>query len=50
MKCPYCETELIWGNDFDIDDDLEGREGVLSFWTCPDCSTEIEVRYYDKPD
>ncbi len=48
MNCPNCETEMIWGSDFDIDDDLE-NQCVLSCWHCPDCPTEVEVYSYAEP-
>ena len=58
MNCPNCGAEVIWGSDIDIDTDLEtnrviplikNKECILSFYTCPDCPTEIEVYYYVEP-
>ncbi len=42
MKCWYCNTELIWGNDFDIDEENDHfcMETNLS---CPECDCLVIV-------
>ena len=42
MKCWHCNAELIWGNDFDIDeeDDYYQMETNL---TCPKCDCLVLV-------
>lgn len=43
MNCWHCHTELIWGSDFDFEDcGLEG-EGIVSYFTCPNCPATVEV-------
>ncbi len=51
MKCPNCGAKLIWGGDIDaeLDDDRLDNHAILSFWSCPDCPTEVEVYTYAKP-
>lgn len=36
MKCPECNHDLIWGNDFDNDD-----ETITSCYSCPECETDV---------
>ena len=51
MNCWHCRTELIWGNDHDIDpDDYRGDEfAILSILSCPNCNSMVEV-YYPKEE
>ena len=43
MKCWHCQTELIWGCDFDFEDyGIEG-EGIVSSFSCPNCPVTAEV-------
>lgn len=52
MNCPKCSVEMIWGSDIDVElDDSDDRICYVSHWTCPtpDCHTEVEIYYYDKP-
>lgn len=41
MKCPRCNVELIWSNDFD-GKDLGYDNGFISFYHC-NCGVQIEV-------
>ena len=41
MVCPLCGEQLIWGNDFDIED------GVTSMYSCNECNITIYVIYND---
>lgn len=43
MKCFYCDEELIWQNDFDD----EEFGGITSFYVCPKCGAEYEIRTKD---
>jgi len=39
MKCYFCETELIWGGDLELDDDdVFEMETNLS---CPKCKAQV---------
>ncbi len=38
FKCFYCDSDLIWQNDFD-----EGSEQISHFYCCPNCGTEYVV-------
>lgn len=43
MKCPKCETELIWGGDNDYEDyGMEG-EGVVSNSSCVNDECDVET-------
>jgi hypothetical protein len=47
MNCWHCNTELIWGADFDYEDYGYEGEGIVSNFSCPndDCGVEsVEVR------
>jgi hypothetical protein len=47
MKCNFCDTELIWQNDFDYDDfDIEGN-GIVGIYCCinNDCNVD-EIHIY----
>ena len=41
MVCPVCGEQLIWGNDFDIE------EGVASMYSCNECNITIYVIHND---
>lgn len=44
IKCHKCGKEMIWQNDFDLQDfDYEEREGIISFYDCPDCNISYEI-------
>ncbi len=51
MNCWHCRTELIWGNDHDIDpDDYRGDEfSMVTILSCPNCNSMVEV-YYPKEE
>jgi uncharacterized protein with PIN domain len=43
-KCFICNEEVIWGSDFSYEEvHGEDIEGVVSFFTCPNCGAEYEV-------
>lgn len=43
MNCYRCNTELIWGNDFDYNDyNLEG-DGIVTNLSCSKCGAYVEV-------
>ena len=46
MNCWHCETELIWGSDSDSEH-LEEFD-FISFFTCPNCESEVEVYHKRK--
>ena len=45
MNCWHCKTELIWGNDHDIDpDDHRGDEfSMVTILTCPKLSDKYTL-------
>ena len=45
MNCWHCNTELIWGGDFDFEDYGREDEGIVSNLSCPneDCNAFVEV-------
>jgi len=44
MNCWHCNTELIWGNDFDIDHENENYS-MMTALHCPNCGCDVEVWY-----
>jgi hypothetical protein len=48
MNCWHCNTELIWGNDHDLDVGYDARGDEFSMVTilsCPKCDSVVEVYY-----
>ena len=45
MNCWHCKTELIWGADADIEEDMSGYPefSVMTNLSCPKCFSEVEV-------
>ena len=48
MKCYSCGEEMIWNNDFDIDEENEWYK-LLTIFTCPKCDSMIEC-YHDRKE
>lgn len=46
MICP-CEskTEMIWNSDWD-DQDADGKDMIISMYTCPTCEAYLEYGMY----
>jgi len=40
MNCWHCNTELIWGGDHDIEDEVYS---IVSNLSCPKCNAHVEV-------
>jgi len=52
MNCWHCNHELIWGSDYDLDEDEDPRGETFLFVSnlnCPNCGCYVEV-YYPKQD
>ena len=47
MNCWHCKTELIWGSDSTHESD---EFDMISFLTCPNCESEVEVYHKKKSD
>tara|TARA_R100001129_G_scaffold78231_1_gene53259 strand:- start:188 stop:352 length:165 start_codon:yes stop_codon:yes gene_type:complete len=48
MKCFFCNAEVIWNNDFDMEDIYpDSDHNVVSYYQCNACDTEYEV-FHDK--
>ena len=45
MKCYWCDTELIWGGDIDIDESMQTYPefSVMTNLSCSKCFSEVEV-------
>ena len=41
MKCYWCDDELIWGGDQDIDDNP--KFSVTTNLSCPKCFSEVKI-------
>ena len=38
INCPKCkDVEMIWGNDWDNDDDMDSQYLIWSQYSCPKC-------------
>lgn len=42
MNCWHCEEKLIWGGDHDYEEE-DGREGIVSNLSCPNCEAFVLV-------
>ena len=44
MNCWHCNTDLIWGSDFDVCGDCCDGEGIMSHFSCPNelCNASVE--------
>ena len=42
MNCWHCKHELIWGNDFDLEEE-DDDYGMLTTLSCPNCNSLVEV-------
>ena len=45
MNCYWCDTEIIWGGDIDIEEDMNGypKFSVMTNLFCPKCFSEVEI-------
>ena len=44
MNCWHCNTELIWGSDFDGEDyGCEEEYSIVTNLTCPKCQSFLQV-------
>jgi phage FluMu protein Com len=50
ISCPKCkDVEMIWGNDWDNDDDMDSKYLIWSQYSCPGCETIVNV-YWSEED
>lgn len=42
MNCWYCNKDLIWGGDHDIEEESEDFSMVTNL-TCPNCDAFVEI-------
>ena len=52
MKCWHCNSELIWGGDQDLSEDLLEENIVydmVTYLTCSSCESTVEVYRKKKP-
>lgn len=50
-KCIYCGHELILGADFDAEDYMYDRPGIVQTFSCPKCGAEYTVFYpFEMPE
>ena len=45
MKCWWCDSDLIWGSDVDIEEGMGGYPefSVMTNLHCPRCESQVEV-------
>ena len=41
MNCWYCGSQLIWDNDFSLEDFGGEGEGIVSVHHCSNCCAEV---------
>lgn len=49
MKCPFCEKEMIWMDDFDLEDiSIDEEKGTVQRYICSNnecnCDAEFTLR------
>ena len=50
ISCPKCKNvKMIWGNDWDNDDDMDSQYLIWSQYSCPKCETIVNV-YWSEED
>ena len=51
MKCYWCDTELIWGGDIDIDESMPTYPefSVMTNLSCSKCFSEVEILKKEMP-
>ena len=52
MKCWHCNSELIWGGDQDLSEDLLEENVVydmVTYLTCSSCEAAVEVYRKKQP-
>lgn len=42
MKCPRCNTDMIWGGDIDTED-ADDRPMIESNLSCPECEVFVLI-------
>lgn len=42
-KCFNCGADLIWESDFNADEVGYEEEGIVTFYTCPNCGADYQV-------
>ncbi len=49
MKCPRCNEDMLWSNDFDYEDVGMYGEGIVSIYDCnnKDCHVNTVEIYTD---
>ena len=48
MNCWSCGNELIWSNDYDLEDENEYFK-ILTLLTCPKCESMVEC-YHERKE
>ena len=43
IKCCKCGKDMIWDNDFDLEDIVYDAHGIMSFYHCDDCNVTYEI-------
>lgn len=49
ISCPKCkDVEMIWGNDWDNDDDMDSQYLIWSQYSCPKCETILNIYWSER--
>jgi phage FluMu protein Com len=49
ISCPKCkDVEMIWGNDWDNDDEDNEKFLIWSQYSCPKCETILNIYWSEK--
>lgn len=46
-RCYFCNLPMRWESDFNYDEVWGEGEGIVSFWTCPECGGEAQYSLRD---
>lgn len=49
MTCPRCNTQMIWGNDFDFEDYGYEGEGIIGVYTCATHACNVDTVTIETP-
>lgn len=50
IKCFHCGGQVVWDNDFSLEDCGYEGDGIVHMCHCPQCGAQIEYRITDQED
>ena len=43
MECYYCDSNMIWEGEHDVETDESCATGISSHWSCSKCPTSVVI-------